>query len=76
MVMMDNYIETALGNIKQCVAALFGVDEAQVDEAGVEAIVSAENPSKGARVKATASNIKTRAQKDFTKVIFTAVEQG
>lgn len=76
MVMLDKYIETALGNVKQCVAALFGVAEADVDEAGVEEAVGPSNPAKGARVKATASNIKTRAQKDFTKVVFTSVEQG
>lgn len=76
MVMMDKYLDTALGNIKQCVAALFGVAEEAVDEAGVDAIVGADNPAKGARVKATASNIKTRAGKDFTKVMFSHVEQG
>jgi hypothetical protein len=73
MVMMDKYLETALGNIKQCAAALFGIPETDVDEAGVEALISAANPAAGIKVKAEATNIKTRAQKDFTKVLFTHI---
>lgn len=70
MVMLDKYLETALGNIKGYVAALFGMPEAEVDEAGVEALISAENPGMGLKCKATASMTKTRGQKDFTKVVF------
>jgi hypothetical protein len=44
-----------------------------VDEAGVEALISAANPAAGIKVKAEATNIKTRAQKDFTKVLFTHI---
>jgi hypothetical protein len=74
MVMLDKYLETALGNVKQCLAALFAIPEEEVDEAGVEAAVGPENPAKGSKVKATASNIKTRAGKDFTKVNFSSLE--
>lgn len=74
MVMLDKYMETALGNVKQCISALFNVPESDVDEAGVDEAVGPSNPAKGAKVKATASNIKTRAGKDFTKVLFSAME--
>lgn len=70
MVMLDKYIETALGNIKGYVAALFDMPEVEVDEAGVEQLVAAENPGAGMRVKAIASNTKTKAKTDFTKVQF------
>lgn len=70
MVMMDKYLETALGNIKGYVAALFDIPEDTVDEAGVEALISADNPGAGLKVRAIASMTKTKAQKDFTKVIW------
>lgn len=74
MVMLDKYLETALGNVKQCVAALFNVPENDVDEAGVEAAIGPDNPAKGAKVKAVASTIKTKKGDPFTKVIFSSVE--
>lgn len=70
MVMLDKNQDTALGNIKGYLAALCGIPEQDVDEAGVEAMVSAANPGMGMKVKALASNIKTRAGKDFTKIIW------
>ena len=70
MVMLDKNLETALGNIKGYLAALYGIPEADVDEAGVEALVAADNPGAGLKIKAVASNIKTRAGKDFTKVSY------
>ncbi len=75
MVMMDKYIETALGNVKGYVAALFDVPEESVDEAGVESLISAENPGAGMKCRAVASNIKTKAGKDFTKVSFSPFEK-
>lgn len=75
MVMLDKNIETALGNLKGYVSALFGIPEEEVDEAGVEALVSAENPGCGMKIRATASNIKTRAGKDFTKVLYSPYEK-
>lgn len=74
MVMLDKYLETALGNVKQCVAALFNVAEVDVDEAGVEEAIGPSNPAKGAKVKASATNIKTKKGDDFTKVVFTPIE--
>lgn len=76
MVMLDKNIETALGNIKGYVAALFGMEEKDVDEAGVEQLVAADNPGAGMKIKAVASNIKTRAGKDFTKVVYDHWPQG
>lgn len=71
MVMLDKYIETGLSNIKGFACALFGMAEDQIDEAGIEAMVSDENPCKGMRVRAEATNIKTRSKgTDFTKVIY------
>jgi hypothetical protein len=68
MVMLDKNIETALGNIKGYVAGLFDIPEQEVDEAGVETLVTAANPGAGMKVRCEAANIKTRANKDFTKV--------
>lgn len=75
MVMMDKNLETALGNIKGYVAALFDMPELEVDEAGVEALIAAGNPGAGLKVRAIASNIKTKALKDFTKVQFEPYEK-
>ncbi len=74
MVMLDKYIETALGNIKGYIAALYDIPEVEVDEAGVEALVAADNPGAGIKVRAIASNTKTKAGKDFTKVQFEPYE--
>ena len=70
MVMLDNYLETALGNVKGCAAALFGIPESEVDEAGIELMISDQNPTAGMKVRASATNIKTRKGSDFTKVVF------
>ncbi len=75
MVMLDKYIETALGNVKGYIAALYDVPEEEVDEAGVELLVSAENPGAGLKVRAVASNTKTKKGTDFTKVQFGPYEK-
>jgi hypothetical protein len=75
MVMLDKYMETALGNIKGFVAALFDCPEEEVDEAGVEKLISAENPGAGVKVRATASNTKTKKGSDFTKVQFSPYDK-
>jgi hypothetical protein len=75
MVMMDKYLETALGNVKGYVAALYDVPEDEVDEAGVEALISADNPGAGLKCRATASNTKTKKGGDFTKVEFSPFEK-
>lgn len=76
MVMMDKYLETALGNIKGYVAALFNVPEVEVDEAGVEALVSADNPGAGLKVRAMATNIKKKNGDPFTKVVYSPYEKA
>jgi hypothetical protein len=75
MIMLDKNLETGLGNIKGYISALFDLPEAEVDEAGVEQLVAADNPGAGVKVRAIASNIKTRANKDFTKVIWEPYEK-
>lgn len=75
MVMLDKYLETALGNIKGYIAALYDVPEDEVDEAGVEELVSAANPGAGIKVRAVASNTKTKKGGDFTKVQFEPYEK-
>lgn len=68
MVMLDaRYMETSLGNIKSFLATLMSIPASEVDEAGVEMAVSADNPCAGMQVRCSAVNIKTKNQKDFTK---------
>lgn len=74
MVMLDKNVDTGLANIKMFASALFGISPDDVDEAGIEALVSAENPAQGKEVMAAAAMIKTKAQKDFTRVLFTPAE--
>lgn len=70
MVMLDH--DSALGNIKAFLSAATGSAEDEIDEAGVEAVVSAANPLKGCKVRASAVNVKTRAGGDFTKMSWSA----
>lgn len=74
MVMLDKNLDTGLGNIKAFMAALFNISPDEVDEAGVEEATSAENPCQGKEVSAVATQIKTRANKDFTRVIYSPAE--
>jgi hypothetical protein len=76
MIMLDKYIETALGNLKGYVAALFDIPEESVDEAGIEKLTSAANPGSGLKVKAVASMTKTRAGKDFTKISYSPADKA
>lgn len=59
-----------LGNVKNFCAIATEIDDADVDEAGVELIVSEDNPLGGTILRVQATNIKTREGKDFTKVIW------
>lgn len=70
MVMLDKkYEETALGNIKAFLSTLTATPEHEVDAPGVEMAFSAANPCAGFKIRASASNIKTKARGvDFTKV--------
>jgi hypothetical protein len=74
MVKLDPaYRQTALANIKGFVAAVTGMQPGDIDEAGVEAVVAADNPLKGMRVKATVSEISKKNGEPFTKVLWTSV---
>lgn len=75
MVMMDKNLETALGNIKGYVAALFDMAEENVDEAGVEALIAADNPGMGMKCRATVSTVKKRNGDPFTKPVFGPYEK-
>lgn len=68
MVMLDRrYLETALGNIKTFLATLTNSEPHEIDEAGVEMAVAADNPMAGMKIAASFVNIKTKAGKDFTR---------
>ncbi len=75
MVMMDKNLETALGNIKGYVASLFDMAEENVDEAGVEALIAADNPGSGLKCRATVSTVKKRNGDPFTKPVFAPYEK-
>lgn len=62
-------------NVKQCIAAIAGIKEEEVSEAGVEAAVSAANPAHNRLVKAYAYNKPTLKGADFTRVQWTAVPE-
>lgn len=62
--------EPALGNIKAFVAASTGCSSDDVDEAGVLAIVSAENPLKGTKIRLMATEVTTKSGKPFTRCTF------
>lgn len=79
MVMMDK--EPAMGNIKQFLASMLGVADDQIDESVAEFAVNPDNnkdtgpngtpaPIKGRIVRCSATNIKTKANRDFTKCKF------
>lgn len=67
----------ALGNIKQFLTTAVedATDEA-ITEAAVEYVVSPAQPLKGVIVRASAVNIKTKANRDFTKVKFVKDSAG
>ena len=58
---------SALGNIKQFISAAAACDEAAVNEAAAEAVVSPAQPLKDVFVRCSATNIKTKTGRDFTK---------
>ncbi len=68
MVTLDK--EPALGNIKQFLQSILACDEGQIDETVVEAAIGPTNPLANRIVRASAVNIKTKANRDFTKVKF------
>lgn len=62
------YLDTALGNIKGFLATLADLPSSDIDEAGVEAAVSAANPFADHKIRLSATEVKTKAGKPFTKV--------
>jgi hypothetical protein len=68
MVTMDK--EPALGNIKQFIAEAVEQAMEAINEQIAEAVVAAQNPLAGRFVRCSAVNIKTKANRDFTKVKF------
>ena len=78
MVTLNN--DPALGNIKTFLAVANGInleeDPEAIDEAGAEEVCSAANPLKGYIMRASASNIKTKANKDFTKVAWELLKEA
>ena len=68
MITMDK--DAALGNLKQFASVAGETEESEVDEAGVEAICSADNPLEGVWIRFHAFNKKTQAGNDFTRVIW------
>jgi len=71
MVMLNQ--DAALGNIKHFASVATETDEAEIDEAGIELIVSSENPLEGTLLNIDASNITTKAGTPFTKVRFLGI---
>jgi hypothetical protein len=67
--------EPALGNIKAFAAAATGVQPKEVTAKAIELIVSEGNPLRDTVMKVSASNIKTKAGGDFTKVTWQADEE-
>src|SRR5262245_29083972 len=66
MVTLDK--EPALGNVKQFVSTATGCEMDEVDEAGVEEIVSERNPLEKTILRISAVEIMTKANRPFTKV--------
>lgn len=64
--------EPALGNIKAFIAAAMGEDAKNVTAESVDLVISAGNPLKGTKLRASAQNIKTKAGNDFTKITWKA----
>jgi len=68
MVMLDQ--DAALGNIKHFISVASDTPINEIQASDAEDAVSEANPLGGIEIRLTAVNIKTRAQKDFTKVRF------
>ena len=68
MVMLDQ--DAALGNIKHFISVASETPINEIQAADAEDACSEANPLGGIKIRLMAVNIKTRAQKDFTKVKF------
>lgn len=74
MVTLDK--EPALGNIKQFISVAVPCELDQVNEQAVLMIVSEKNPLAGRVLRISATNIVTKANRDFTKVKWLADDVG
>ena len=72
MAMLDQ--PSGLPNVKAFCAVAHGCSDDDVDEAGVEHIISAAQPFKGKKMRVQAISIKTRENKDFTKIVWSLAE--
>ena|SRR3990167_1759268 len=68
MVMLDQ--DAALGNIKHFLSVASETPLDAIDTQDAEDAISEQNPLAGVRLRVMAVNVKTKAQKDFTKVKF------
>ena len=62
--------DAALGNIKQFMSAVANCDPDDVDQAGVLAAVSAQQPFRGTKVRCQATATTTKDGRPFTKLHF------
>lgn len=74
VVTMDK--DAAMGNVKQFIAAVMGIDPKEVDVPGAEMIFSEANPLKGKFIRISAFNKPTKEGKDFTRVWFVNDSEG
>jgi hypothetical protein len=65
-----NSFDSYLGHIKHFISVAQELEPDEVDEAGVEMVVSDDNPCMGIILRVQAVNVLTRAKTDFTKVTF------
>lgn len=72
MVMMDQ--DAALGNIKHFLNVAGDIPLEEISEQDALDAVGQENPLQGTKLRIIATNIKTKAQKDFTKVKFMSAD--
>lgn len=76
--LIDLTQKSALGNIRQFVEALLGCDLSKVENAEqqVLGLAGPDQPARGIAVRVTAIPTKTREGKDFTKVVWAALEDN
>jgi hypothetical protein len=62
--------ETFLGNVKHFCAIATEIEMSEVDEAGIELVVSEENPVGGTLLRNHSQILKREGKSDFTKVVW------
>jgi hypothetical protein len=66
--------DPAADNVKALLAAILHVEVEQIDKDTSMASVSKEQPATGRLVRLEASNIKTKADKDYTKLVWSPID--